>query len=102
MIVDAPSGTLEITDEALVFRPADDGAETRVSLKPVPDFFYERSIYGDGALSIGGEAIPLREQDAGSVVEELARLKSSSTQGKAGKSRQLSDADKASASEAGS
>lgn len=95
MNIDEPSGTLEITDDALIFRPADGGNEINVSLNPLPDYTLERGIYGEGALSIGGKVIPVRNEDLSTIAEELQRPRAG-----ARSSRRVSSSDKATTGEA--
>lgn len=73
MQIDTPEGVLTIEDAALTFAPADDGPELTVSLDPMPEYKYERSVYGNGSLVIGGQVIVLRNEQASTVVEELRR-----------------------------
>lgn len=73
MELDTPEGKLTITDDQLTFDPADDGPVLSVPLSPVPDYKYERGIYGLGTLVIAGHVIVLRNDQASAVVEELRR-----------------------------
>lgn len=68
-----PEGTLTIDDDRLTFKPSDDGPELSVSLTPMPDYKYERGVYGVGGLVIGGHYIVLRNEQSSTVVEELRR-----------------------------
>ena len=70
---DTPEGKLTIGDDSLRFEPADNGATLDVPLSPMPDFHYERSIYGTGALVIGDAYIVLRNEQATDVITELRR-----------------------------
>jgi hypothetical protein len=73
MQITTPEGSLEISDDELTFSPHDDGPVLRVKLNPVPDYHYERGLYGLGVLAIGREVIVLRDEQAAPVIEELRR-----------------------------
>lgn len=68
-----PEGTLTIDDDVLTYEPADNGSTVTVPLDPMPEYRYERSIYGTGALVIADAYIVLRNEDAEAVVTELRR-----------------------------
>lgn len=73
MQINTPEGKLTINDDSLIFEPVDDGETVTVSLSPMPDYRYERSVYGTGALVIGDAYIVLRNEQAETVVTELRR-----------------------------
>lgn len=70
---DTPEGTVEITDTDLVHKPADDGPELRVSLVPMPEYSYQRGLYGSGTLELGEHVVAFKNEDAARVIEELRR-----------------------------
>lgn len=73
MRLDTPEGVLTIEGDTLTFVPADNGDTVTVSLNPVPEYRYERSIYETGSLVIDGHAITLNNSQAEAVVTELRR-----------------------------
>jgi hypothetical protein len=73
MQIDTPEGKLTIEDDSLRFEPADNGPTLDVSLDPMPDYKYERGIYGTGGLVISGQYIVLRNDQAETVITELRR-----------------------------
>jgi hypothetical protein len=79
MKIDTPEGALTIDDDRLVFEPADDGPTLAVTLDPMPEFSYQRGIYGVGGLSVGDVYVVLRNEQAEAVVTELKRERTSKT-----------------------
>lgn len=79
MKIDTPEGVLTIDDDRLVFEPTDGGPTLAVSLDPMPDYSYQRGVYGVGGLSIGNVYIVLRSEQASDVVNELRRERVSKT-----------------------
>lgn len=79
MQINAPEGKLTIDDTVLTFAPWDDHPTVTVGLDPMPDYRYERGVYGVGTLVIGGQTIVLRNEQAAAVVEELRRERAPKT-----------------------
>jgi hypothetical protein len=73
MQLDTPEGKLTITDDSLRFEPVDDGPTIDVALSPMPEYRYESSVYGTGALVIADAYIVLRNEQAPEVITELRR-----------------------------
>lgn len=73
MQLNTPEGKLTIEDDSLRFEPVDNGPTLDVSLSPMPDYRFESSVYGTGALVIDGHAITLRNDQAETVITELRR-----------------------------
>lgn len=73
MEMETPEGKLTISDDKLTLAPYDDSPELQISLDPMPEVSYERSIYGEGHLSLGTHTIRLRNDDAPEVIAELRR-----------------------------
>lgn len=73
MQINTPEGKLTIEDDSLTFEPVDNRDTVEVSLSPMPDYHYESSVYGTGALVIGGAYIVLRNEQAETVITELRR-----------------------------
>lgn len=93
MRLDCPEGTLTLDDDTLTYEPKDNGPTLTASLNPMPEWKYERGIYGTGALVISGCYIPVRNEDAEAVATELRRERKSSAKPAARKA----DSDEASA-----
>jgi len=90
MNLETPEGQLTIDDDKLTFKPGDDGQEYTVSLSPMPEYEYQRGVYGLGTLVIDGEQITLTAEQATKVVEELRRPRADVT-----KTTRKSDSDTA-------
>lgn len=77
MNIETPEGALSIEDNELRFVPVDNGPELKVSLNPMPEYKYERGVYGLGTLVVGtgpeAHVIVLNNEQASAVVEELRR-----------------------------
>src|SRR3954453_572411 len=104
MQIDTPEGKLTIDDDALTFAPADDGPTLSLGLNPVPQYRYERGVYGLGTLVLGASpdahVIVLSNDQAPAVIEELRRPRTSSktrTAAKSDKTETKSDSDTATA-----
>lgn len=93
MQLDTPEGVLTIEDDALKFEPADNGPELLVSLNPIPEYRYERGVYGVGTLVIDGQVIVLRNDQASTVVEELRRPRATKPARKTAADAAKSDSD---------
>jgi hypothetical protein len=78
MQLDCPDGVLTLDDDTLTYAPKDNGPTLTASLSPVPDWHFERGIYGTGALVIAGQYIPVRNDDAEAVATELRRERKAS------------------------
>jgi hypothetical protein len=89
-----PEGVLTIDDDRLVFEPTDGGPTIAVSLDPMPEYSFQRGIYGTGGLSIGDAYVSLPNEQAESVITELRRERAPKTAKPAAKR----DSDAASAS----
>ncbi len=98
MEIETPEGKLRISDDELKLTRTDNGPDLIVSLSPVPEYKYERSIYGEGSLVIGGHVISLRNEQAATVIEELRRPRAKAAPRKAtAPDARKSDGDTASA-----
>lgn len=99
MELDTPEGKLKIGDDTLTFEPSDDSPVVTLSLSPIPDYSYERGIYGVGTLVIGEHQFVLQNEQASTVVEELRRPRAKAARKSDGdKVTAKSDSDKATAS----
>lgn len=78
MKLDTPEGVLTIDDDALTYTPADSGDEVNVPLSPLPEYRYERGLYGFGTLVVADHVFVLRNDQAPTVVEELRRPRTAS------------------------
>jgi hypothetical protein len=78
MRLDCPEGVLTIDDDSLTYEPTDANPTVTVPLDPMPEWRYERAVYGTGALVIGPAYIPVRNEDAEAVATELRRERKSS------------------------
>lgn len=100
MNLDTPEGALTIDDDKLTFKPSDDGPELDLSLDPMPEWRYERGVYGLGTLVVGTSpeqhVIVLRNEQATAVAEELRRPRASRKASKTATSKADSDAASAS------
>lgn len=95
MNIDTPEGALTVDDEELKFVPSDGGPELRLSISPMPDYRYERGVYGLGTLVVGGQVIVLRNDQASSVIEELRRPRTASKAARRSADAAKSDSDEA-------